>query len=61
MTKCYTDCEIKKTYTKLDFHFDWLDCPYYCEYGDTMLTAFKESGCKTLAEFEQLRGDNNEA
>ena len=28
-TKC-SKCETRKWYARLDFHFDWVDCPYDC-------------------------------
>lgn len=53
---CYKRRELAKV---LDIHSNWLDCPYRCGYGDKMLAKFKRSGCKTIAEFEELqRGDN---
>lgn len=57
--KC-KNCYKRKSLAKLDFHFDWLDCPYKCEYGDKMLTEFKRSGCKTIREFGELQRDDDE-
>lgn len=25
------DCPERKTYQRMDFHIDWIDCPYDCE------------------------------
>lgn len=48
---CYKRLEAQK---KLDIHFDWLDCPYRCVYGDKMLDKFKKSASKTLREFREV-------
>lgn len=29
--KVCKECGIRKDYARMDFHFDWLDCPYECE------------------------------
>lgn len=54
---CYKRRELAKC---LDIHFDWLDCPYRCEYGDKMLTKFKQIGCKTISEFNELQRSEDE-
>ena len=54
------NCYKRRELAKLDFHFDWLDCPYRCEYGDKMLDKFKKSACKTLREFREMQRSDNE-
>ena len=51
---CYKRLEAQK---KLDIHFDWLDCPYKCVYGDKMLDKFKKSASKTLREFREMQSE----
>lgn len=50
---CYKHCDIQRDYKKLDYHFDWLDCPYHCEYGDEKLADYDASGCETIAEWKK--------
>lgn len=29
VAKC-RNCKTRRMYAKMDFHFDWIDCPYDC-------------------------------